>query len=215
MHGRHHPPPPHPPPNQHVNTRERKQKSHSHGRHQPPPPAPHRKNRCSMRHTQENPEKNDAKCRSQRIFAQCSPAAGTLFCYKTPQKPMRKQKQSSIPGEQSAKTRVSAHASKGIAPPRAAADATTANNNNHHHHHHRLRHQHHHRQHHHHQPLLDLHHHQHHAWWALLRNPLLVWCGSGLKSALLGVFGVVSSCGRQMRTCEDVSSPSAVQGAMA
>ena len=31
---------------------------------------------------------------------------------------MRKQKQSSIPGEQSAKTRVSAHASKGIAPPR-------------------------------------------------------------------------------------------------
>ena len=54
--------------------------------------------------------------------------AGTLFCYKTPQKPMRKQKQSSILGEESAKTRVSAHASKGIAPPRAAADATTANN---------------------------------------------------------------------------------------
>ena len=98
--------------------------------------------------------KKDAKCRGQHVFAQCSPAAGTLFCYKTPQKPMRKQKQSSIPGEQSAKTRVSAHASKGIAPPRAAADATAANNNNyyyysyyyyyyynhydhyHHHHHH-------------------------------------------------------------------------------
>ena len=53
------------------------------------------------------------------FFAQCSPPAGTLFCYKTPQKPMRKQKQSSIAGEQSAKTRVSAHASKGIAPPHA------------------------------------------------------------------------------------------------
>ena len=34
-----------------------------------------------------------------------------------------------IPGEQSAKTRVSAHASTGIAPPRAAANATAASNN--------------------------------------------------------------------------------------
>ena len=83
-----------------------------------------------MRHTQENTEKHDAKCRGQRVFAQCSPAAGTLFCYETPQKPMRKQKQRSITGEASAKTRVSAHASKGIAPPRAAADAAAANNNN-------------------------------------------------------------------------------------
>ena len=107
-----------------------------------------------MRHTQEHTEKNDAKCRAQHVFAQCSPPAGALLCYKTPQKPMRKQKQSSIAGEQSAKIRVSAHPSKGIAPPRAAADATAANNNNnyyyysyyyyyynhydhyHHHHHH-------------------------------------------------------------------------------
>ena len=43
---------------------------------------------------------------------------------------MRKQKQSSIACEQSAKTRVLAHGSKGIAPPRTAADATAANNNN-------------------------------------------------------------------------------------
>ena len=32
--------------------------------------------------TQENTEKNDAKCRGQHVFAQCSPAAGTLFWYK-------------------------------------------------------------------------------------------------------------------------------------
>ena len=38
-----------------------------------------------------------------------------IFCEKTPQKPMRKQNASSIPGQQSAKTRVSAHASKEIA----------------------------------------------------------------------------------------------------
>ena len=47
---------------------------------------------------------------------------------------MRKQKQSSIPGEQSAKTRVSAHASKGIAPPRSAADAPATNNYNYYYH---------------------------------------------------------------------------------
>ena len=141
-----------------VNTRNRKQKSHSHGRHHPPPPTPpkppHRAERqmqvqagmcrksrvgknivktdakCDTHtHTQENIEKKNAKCRAQHVFAQCSPPAGALFCYKTPQKPMRKQKQSSIAGEQSAKTRVSAHASKGIAPPRAAANATAANYN--------------------------------------------------------------------------------------
>ena len=47
------------------------------------------------------PKKNDAKCRGQHVFAQCSPAAGTLF------KPMRKQKQSSITGEVSAKSEFS------------------------------------------------------------------------------------------------------------
>ena len=53
-----------------------------------------------------------------------------IFCEKTPQKPMRKQNASSIPGQQSAKARVSAHAGKEITPPRAAADARAANNNN-------------------------------------------------------------------------------------
>ena len=180
----------------------------------PPPPQPPTVKTDAVCDThRKTPKKTMRNAEVNTFLHSAARRLGHFFAIKHRKKPMRKQKQSSIPGEQSAKTRVSAHASKGIAPPRAAADATTANNN--HHHHHRLRHQHHHRQHHHHQPLLDLHHHQHHAWWALLRNPLLVWCGSGLKSALLGVFGVVSSCGRQMRTCEDVSSPSAVQGAMA
>ena len=39
---------------------------------------------------------------------------------------MRKQNANSIPGEERAKTRVSAHASPEIAPPRAAADARAA-----------------------------------------------------------------------------------------
>ena len=85
---------------------------------------------CRKSRVGENTVKTDAKCRGQHGFAQCSPAGWDTFCYKTPQKPMRKQKQSSIPREQSAKTRVSAHASKGIAPPHTAADATAANNNN-------------------------------------------------------------------------------------
>ena len=71
------------------------------------------------------------RCEMQRSTRFCTvqPGSWDTFCYKTPQKPMRKQKQSSNLGEESAKTRVSAHASKGIAPPHAAADATTANNN--------------------------------------------------------------------------------------
>ena len=68
------------------------------------------KNPCRMRRTQQNTEKT---MRNAEVNTFLHSAAGTLFCYKTPQKPMRKQKQSSIPGEQSAKTRVSAHASKG------------------------------------------------------------------------------------------------------
>ena len=132
-------------------------KPHSHGRHHPPPSPPpptartELKDKCKsklacaesresakiLQNTdakcdthRKTPKRKDAKCRAQHVFAQCSPPAGALFCCKTPQTPMRKQKQSSIPGEQSAKTRVSAHASRGIAPPRAAADATAANNNN-------------------------------------------------------------------------------------
>ena len=128
-------------------------KPHSHGRHHrphPPPPHPRTelKDKCKsklacaesresakiLQNTdakcdthRKTPKRKDAKCRAQHVFAQCSPPAGALFCCKTPQTPMRKQKQSSIPGEQSAKTRVSAHASRGIAPPRAAADAHAAN----------------------------------------------------------------------------------------
>ena len=119
-------------PHQHVNKRKRKQKSHSHGRHHPSTPQTHVqkvesrqkncKNRCRMRHTQENTEKNDAKCRGQHVFAQCSPAAGTLF------KPMRKQKQSSITGEVSAKSEFQHMPAKESYHP-ASADATAANNN--------------------------------------------------------------------------------------
>ena len=70
----------------------------------------------------------------QRSTRFCSAARrmGHFFAIKhrKNRKPMRKQKQSSIPGEQSSKTRVSAHANKGIAPPRTAADTTAANSNN-------------------------------------------------------------------------------------
>ena len=94
----------------------------------------HCKNRCEMRHTHTHTGKHrNKRCEreSSACFCTAQPAGWrTSFCYKTPQKPMRKQKQSSIPGEQSANTRVSAHASKGIAPPRAAADAPAADNNN-------------------------------------------------------------------------------------
>ena len=110
----------------------------------PCPPPPHRAERqmpveagmCRKSRVGKNTVKTDAKCATHRKTPKTTMrnaevntflhSAGTLFCYNTPQKPMRKQKQSSILGEESAKTRVSAHASKGIAPPRAAADATTA-----------------------------------------------------------------------------------------
>ena len=80
----------------------------------PPPPPPHRAERqmqveagmCRKSRVGKNTVKTDAKCDTHR-------------------KQQEKQKTRSILGEESAKTRVSAHASKGIAPPRAAADATT------------------------------------------------------------------------------------------
>ena len=52
---------------------------------------------------------------------------GHFFAIKHRKNRCESKSKSSIPGEQSAKTRVSAHASTGIAPPRAAADATAAN----------------------------------------------------------------------------------------
>ena len=56
----------------------------------------------------------------------CELESSCIQCSLPPQKPMRKQNANSIPREERAKTRVSAHASPEIAPPRAAADATTA-----------------------------------------------------------------------------------------
>ena len=52
------------------------------------------------------------------------------FLLKTPQIPTKTEISNSISGEESAKTRVSAHASQEIDTPRAAADARAANNNN-------------------------------------------------------------------------------------
>ena len=90
---------------------------------------------CKKSRVGKNTVKTDAKWRAQHFFVQVAVACRlSHFCLKTPQKPMRKQHAKSIPGEQSAKTRVSAHASKEIAPPRAAADASAANNNNNHNH---------------------------------------------------------------------------------
>ena len=59
------------------------------------------------------------------MFCTVQSAGWRTFLHKTPPKPMRKQNQSSVPGEQGAKTRVSAHARKEIG---AAADAHAASN---------------------------------------------------------------------------------------
>ena len=90
------------------------------------------KDRYEMRHTHTGKHRTKTM-RNGELSMFLYSAARRLFCVllqKTPPKPMRKQNASSISGEQSAKTRVSAHASKEIAPPRAAADALAANNNN-------------------------------------------------------------------------------------
>ena len=42
----------------------------------------HCKNRCEMRHTQENTEKNDAKWRAEHVFGQCSPPVVAFFARK-------------------------------------------------------------------------------------------------------------------------------------
>ena len=90
----------------------------------------HCKYRCERRHKQENTEKNDTKRTAEQVFGQCSPPFVTFFAKKTPQIPTNTEISKKNLGEESAKTRASAHASQEIDRPRAAADARAANNNN-------------------------------------------------------------------------------------
>ena len=120
----------------------------------PPHPRTELKDKCKSklacaksRESAKTPQKTDAKCDTHRKTPEKTMRNGKLgiflysaarrlahfFVREHPQKPMRKQNANSIPGEQSATTRVSAHASKEIATPRAAADGSAANNNHHNH----------------------------------------------------------------------------------